>query len=202
VPVEGGFRGVALNMAARLCSKAAAGEVLVTRAVADLAADVSDFRFEERGAAELKGFEHPVELLQAVWLDGRRLAASAAPPAVLEAATEPALEPLPPELDPITPMVDRDHEMRWLRGTWRQARRRPPVATAARCDGCRGHRSPVRGSGCGGRAGGVDVASLRRGSQSRPRGGERMGPRRGKRRLTAAAEWLAEGRSNQAGELE
>jgi len=123
VPVEGGFRGVALNMAARLCSKAAAGEVLVTRAVADLAADGSDVRFEERGAAELKGFDHPVELLQAVWLDGRRLAASAAPPVVLEAATEPALEPLPPELDPITPMVDRDHEMRWLRGTWRQARR-------------------------------------------------------------------------------
>jgi class 3 adenylate cyclase len=69
VPVEGGFRGVALNMAARLCSKAAAGEVLVTRTAADLAIDVSGVRFEERGRAELKGFEQPVELLQAVWLD-------------------------------------------------------------------------------------------------------------------------------------
>ena len=123
VPVEGGFRGVALNLAARLCSKATAGEVLVTRTAADLAADVSGVRFEERGTAELKGFEQPVQLLQAVSLDGQRLAASAAPPAVPEAATEPALEPLPPELDPITPMVGRDHEMHWLRGTWRQARR-------------------------------------------------------------------------------
>lgn len=40
-----------------------------------------------------------------------------------EGATESALEALPPELDPITPMVDRDHEMHWLRGTWRQSRR-------------------------------------------------------------------------------
>ena len=123
VPVEDGFRGVALNMAARLCSKAAAGEVLVTRTAAELAADVSGVRFEERGTAELKGFEQPVELLQAVWLDGQRLAVYAAPPRVPEAVTEAALEPLPPELDPITPMVDRDHEMHWLRGTWRQSRR-------------------------------------------------------------------------------
>jgi WD40 repeat protein/class 3 adenylate cyclase len=123
VPVEGGFRGVALNMAARLCSNAAAGEVLVTRTAADLATDVSGIRFEERGRAELKGFEQPVELLQAVWLDGQRLAVSAGLAVVPEAATEPALEPLPPELDPITPMVDRDHEMHWLRGTWRQSRR-------------------------------------------------------------------------------
>jgi WD40 repeat protein/class 3 adenylate cyclase/energy-coupling factor transporter ATP-binding protein EcfA2 len=123
VPVEGGFRGVALNMAARLCSKAAAGEVLVTRTAADLAQEVSGVRFEERGRAELKGFEQPVELLQAVWLDGQRLAVSEAPAVVPEAATESALEPLPPELDPITPMVNRDHEMHWLRGTWRQSRR-------------------------------------------------------------------------------
>jgi WD40 repeat protein/class 3 adenylate cyclase len=122
VPVEGGFRGVALNMAARLCSKAAGGEVLVTRTAADLAGGASDIRFEERGTAELKGFEQPVELLQAMSLNGQRLAASAAHPAG-EAATAPSLEPLPPELDPITPMIDRDHEMHWLRGTWRQARR-------------------------------------------------------------------------------
>jgi WD40 repeat protein/class 3 adenylate cyclase/energy-coupling factor transporter ATP-binding protein EcfA2 len=122
VPVEGGFRGVALNMAARLCSKAAAGEVLLTRTAAGLAGEVSGIRFEERGAAELKGFEQPVELLQAVSLDGQRRAVSASQPAAA-AAAEPALEPLPPELDPITPMVDREHEMHWLRGTWRQARR-------------------------------------------------------------------------------
>ena len=121
VPVEGGFRGVALNMAARLCSKAAAGEVLVTRTAAELAGNVSGIRFEGRGTAELKGFEQPVELLQAVSLDGQGLAVSA--PSVPAVETAPVLESLPPELDPITPMVDRDHEMHWLRGTWRQARR-------------------------------------------------------------------------------
>src|SRR6266545_649008 len=34
VPVEDGYRGVALNMAARLCSNAGAGQVLVTRTIA------------------------------------------------------------------------------------------------------------------------------------------------------------------------
>src|SRR5437762_5503786 len=122
VPVEGGFRGVALNMAARLCSRAAAGEVLVTRVAAELAGVVNGIRFGERGAAGRKGLERPVEVLQAVPQDEHRLAVSGAHPA-REAAAAPALEPLPSELDPITPMVDRDHEMHWLRGTWRQARR-------------------------------------------------------------------------------
>ena len=41
VPVEDGFRGAALNTAARLCSQAAAGQVLVTLAVADRAGEIS-----------------------------------------------------------------------------------------------------------------------------------------------------------------
>src|SRR6476660_6169515 len=49
VPVEEGYRGVAVNMAARLCSSAAAGEVLVTRTVADLVRDADDLVFAERG---------------------------------------------------------------------------------------------------------------------------------------------------------
>ena len=55
VPVEGGYRGRALNTAARLCSKAVAGEVLVTRAVAEAEAQVEEVQFEEHGALELKG---------------------------------------------------------------------------------------------------------------------------------------------------
>jgi len=39
VPVEDGYRGAAINMAARLCSKAVAGQVLVTRNVVDAAGE-------------------------------------------------------------------------------------------------------------------------------------------------------------------
>src|SRR6476660_2319268 len=41
VPVEEGYRGVAVNMAARLCSAAAAGQVLVTTGVAEAARDIA-----------------------------------------------------------------------------------------------------------------------------------------------------------------
>ncbi|HEX6580586.1 MAG TPA: adenylate/guanylate cyclase domain-containing protein [Actinomycetota bacterium] len=115
VPVEGGFRGVALNMAARLCSNAAAGQVLVSRAVADSASDAEGIRFESRGDTALKGFEGAVPLIEA--LDEL----PAAPP-VPATATAPG-DALAPELDPMTPLADRVREMRWLRGTWRQARR-------------------------------------------------------------------------------
>jgi class 3 adenylate cyclase len=37
VPVQGGYRGGALNLAARLCSRAVAGEVLVSQGIAHLA---------------------------------------------------------------------------------------------------------------------------------------------------------------------
>jgi WD40 repeat protein/class 3 adenylate cyclase len=121
VPVEGGFRGVALNMAARLCSRAVAGQVLVTREVARLAGELDDARFEERGPAELKGFETAVDLIEAVALQPPE--AVPAPPPDRPRATADRGAALPPELDPITPLVDREHEMHWLRGTWRQARR-------------------------------------------------------------------------------
>jgi WD40 repeat protein/class 3 adenylate cyclase len=116
VPVEDGYRGRALNMAARLCSGAAAGEVLVTRAVAD-AADLShaDAIFAERGPQSFKGFEHDVDVIEASF--GRPPMGDPVPERTLESAT------LPPELDPLTPLVDREHEMRWLRGTWRTVRR-------------------------------------------------------------------------------
>jgi WD40 repeat protein/class 3 adenylate cyclase len=114
VAVEGGFRGVALNMAARLCSRAVAGQVLVTRGLADLASNVDGVRYEERSLAELKGFEGPVELLEAVWEPALR-------DRVLETVSVP--RPIPLELDDMTPLVDREHEGHWLRGTWRQARR-------------------------------------------------------------------------------
>jgi WD40 repeat protein/class 3 adenylate cyclase len=113
VPVEDGFRGVALNTAARLCSKAQAGQVFVTRAVAEAVGAVDGLRFEERGTAELKGFEQPVELVEAIAPEPRAAAKGPAP----------SRRGFPPELDPLTPLVDREGELRWLRGTWRQVRR-------------------------------------------------------------------------------
>jgi WD40 repeat protein/class 3 adenylate cyclase len=121
IPVEQGFRGVALNMAARLCSKAVAGQVLVTRTVAELAEAFDEVHFEELGPAELKGFEKAVDLIEAVSLQPP--AEFPVPAPQREAASVDWTALLPPELDSITPMVDREHEMHWLRGTWRQARR-------------------------------------------------------------------------------
>jgi pimeloyl-ACP methyl ester carboxylesterase len=53
--------GIAVNLAARVCGAAAAGEVLVTRTVTDLVAG-SGFEFECRGARELKGVPGQWEL--------------------------------------------------------------------------------------------------------------------------------------------
>lgn len=120
VPVEDGFRGVALNTAARLCSKAEAGQVLVTRAVADLAQNIEEVRFEGRGQAELKGFEMAIDLFEAASV---RVPLSSMPTPGRGASTIGEVASLPPELEPLTPMVDREQQMHWVRGTWRQARR-------------------------------------------------------------------------------
>jgi hypothetical protein len=65
VPVEDGFRGAALNLAARLCSKAGAGDVLVAQWVAELAGEIEGVSMVDRGTVELKGFPEPVAYLQA-----------------------------------------------------------------------------------------------------------------------------------------
>jgi YVTN family beta-propeller protein len=63
VAVEGGYRGGALNVAARLCSLARAGEVLASREIVHLARRVDGVRFTERGQSELKGLEQPVHVV-------------------------------------------------------------------------------------------------------------------------------------------
>lgn len=60
VPVEGGYRGAAINMAARLCSKASAGHVLVTRDVAAAVGELEGVTHEDRGTVVVKGFDEPV----------------------------------------------------------------------------------------------------------------------------------------------
>jgi class 3 adenylate cyclase len=64
VPVRGGFRGAALNTAARLCSLAAAGEVLATPEVVHLATRIPGVRFLEHGQFRLKGNTEPVHVVR------------------------------------------------------------------------------------------------------------------------------------------
>jgi class 3 adenylate cyclase/DNA-binding beta-propeller fold protein YncE len=66
VPTEDGFRGSALNLAARLCSIAGPGEVLASEAVVHLAQRVEGLRFIAARPARLKGFERPIPHVQIV----------------------------------------------------------------------------------------------------------------------------------------
>ena len=128
VPVDGGYRGGALNLAARLCSQARAGEVLVSQGVTHLARALDGITLYDHGTVELKGLSEPVRVHLAapegidpelmttrLELDGR------------EPVTR---SELPSALDPITPIVGRESEIRRLRWAWRAARRgnaRPQV---------------------------------------------------------------------------
>jgi peptide/nickel transport system substrate-binding protein len=62
VPVAGGYRGGALNLAARLCSVAARGEVLVSDGVVHLARRTDEMSYVDRGQRSFKGFDRPVHV--------------------------------------------------------------------------------------------------------------------------------------------
>jgi peptide/nickel transport system substrate-binding protein len=64
VAVEGGYRGGALNLAARLCGQARAGEIFASREVAHLARRVEGVRYEDRGSLTLKGLAEPVHVMR------------------------------------------------------------------------------------------------------------------------------------------
>ncbi|MEO8424880.1 MAG: ABC transporter substrate-binding protein [Actinomycetota bacterium] len=66
VPVQGGYRGGALNLAARLCGQAHAGEILASREVTHLARKVDGIRYEDRGTLVLKGLDEPVAVIRVV----------------------------------------------------------------------------------------------------------------------------------------
>jgi ABC-type transport system substrate-binding protein/class 3 adenylate cyclase/streptogramin lyase len=66
VPTQGGYRGGALNVAARLCALAAPGQVLATETVAGLARRVEGLRFQPRRSVRVKGVAEPVRLVKVV----------------------------------------------------------------------------------------------------------------------------------------
>ena len=117
VPVGDGYRGTALNVAARLCATAQAGEVIATASLAHLAGRVEGLTFAELHAKPMKGFDQPVP---AVLVDSATPHEHDDP--IGHSASEAATSSLPPELDPVVPLVARDAELRWLSWHWRRAR--------------------------------------------------------------------------------
>ena len=61
--------GTAVNLAARICAQAEAGQILAPIVVRELAAG-KQFMFADLGEAELRGFENPVQLYELRWKEG------------------------------------------------------------------------------------------------------------------------------------
>ena len=70
VRVGDGYRGGALNLAARLCGHAMAGEILGSREVTHLARAVEGVRYEDRGEMRFKNLSDPVSVVRIVATDG------------------------------------------------------------------------------------------------------------------------------------
>ena len=64
VEVEGGYRGGALNLAARLSALAGAGQVLVSEETSHLAGTMKGILFQQWGNVRLKNLPHPVRVLR------------------------------------------------------------------------------------------------------------------------------------------
>jgi len=62
---DGDYFGRDVNQAARVVARASGGEVLVTRAVVEMAAEVDGLEFRRIGEVRLKGFSEPTELFAA-----------------------------------------------------------------------------------------------------------------------------------------
>jgi class 3 adenylate cyclase len=87
VPIDGGYRGAALNVAARLCSAAGPGQILATETVTQLARRVDGARYLPPRVVRLKGIGAAVR--------------------VVEVTAEQPLPPVPP-----TPIAPR--QRRWV----------------------------------------------------------------------------------------
>ena len=111
VPVEDGYRGAALNLAARLCAAAGPGEILVSEGVVHLAGAMSDVPTRPREGLSLKGVGDQVRAFEVT-------IPQAPVPIIIERAQD-----APAALDRIGPLIGRDREARWLRWAWRTSRR-------------------------------------------------------------------------------
>jgi class 3 adenylate cyclase len=64
LPTEGGYRGGALNLAARLCSRAQPGEILASEQVVHLARRIEGVRFGSPHTMRFKGIEDQVRVVR------------------------------------------------------------------------------------------------------------------------------------------
>jgi class 3 adenylate cyclase len=118
VPVGDGFRGGALNLAARLCGQAGAGEVLSSQGVVHLARAIDGIRYEALEPLILKGLAEPVHAFRVSSVDEHP---------IQRASIDPGRRSddhgeLPSELDPVDPLfVGRAADLAWLHWTWRMA---------------------------------------------------------------------------------
>jgi YVTN family beta-propeller protein len=64
IPVRGGYRGAALNLAARLCATAAAGQVQASAEVTHLARKIDGIRYVDRGQMSFKGIDQPTRVMR------------------------------------------------------------------------------------------------------------------------------------------
>jgi branched-chain amino acid transport system substrate-binding protein len=62
IEAEGGYVGSPVNIAARICAEAGAGEVLVSETVRALTLSLLPVEFRSRGRRQLKGIAEPIEL--------------------------------------------------------------------------------------------------------------------------------------------
>ena len=70
VAAEGDFIGTAVNRTARITALARAGQVLVSEAVYQLASNLPDIAYSDRGQRELRGFESGQQLYELMWRGG------------------------------------------------------------------------------------------------------------------------------------
>mgnify|MGYP001220311543 CR=1 FL=1 len=64
MPIKGGYRGAALNLAARLCSLAGPGETFASEGVVHLGRRMEGLAFVDRGDVRIKGLSDPVRVIQ------------------------------------------------------------------------------------------------------------------------------------------
>jgi len=88
LPVEGGAPGGALNLAARLCSRAGPGEILASKTVVLLAGSLDDVTYSDRGDVRLTGMRDPVPVVRVTGSDDSmaRLSGAAHVPAAMRVA--------------------------------------------------------------------------------------------------------------------
>ena len=67
VAVSDGFRGQALNLAARLCAHAKAGDVLISEAMHHLVGRIEGITTRDVGRERMKGFSEPVRVVKVVF---------------------------------------------------------------------------------------------------------------------------------------